>query len=202
MLDLLGNAGARVGDRDDERPVGLVADDLDDELPAAAAHGLRGIAREVVHHAEDLGLVEARGPPLLDVDDELDAAPREVGLELLANLLEELLQVHLANQDALFAARELQDLALHRPDVIELLQNQLAVLLALRARLLKDELHELDVPAHDGKRRLEVVDDARQEAPDRREALLVLARLAGELKADGRRRVGRDQARGAAGLRR
>ena len=57
---------------------------------------------------------------------------REVALELVAHVLEELLQVDLADQDALLAARELEHLALHRADEIELPQDELRV--AARAR--------------------------------------------------------------------
>ena len=54
-------------------------------------------------------------------------------------------------------------------------------------------LHQLHVAADDGERRLEVVDDAREQAPDRRQPLLALARLARELEADRRRRVRGDE---------
>src|ERR1019366_599119 len=49
------------------------------------------------------------------------------------------------------------------------------------------------VPADDGQRRLEIVDDAGEETPDGREALLALARLAGELQANGGGGVGGDE---------
>src|SRR5579871_6480814 len=89
------------------------------------------------------------------------------------------------------ALRSWMTLDRRRPIEIELAQDQLGVALALLPVV--GGLHELHVAADDGERRLEVVDDARQEAPDRREALLALARLARELEHDGRRRVRGDE---------
>ncbi len=114
-----------------------------------------------MNDAEHLALVEARRPALLHVDHELDAAPREVGLELLAHVLEELLQVHLAHEDALLAARELEHLALHGADEIELAQDELCLAFALLRGVVR-ALHQLHVPTDDGEGHvLEVVDDAR-----------------------------------------
>jgi hypothetical protein len=59
--------------------------------------------------------------------------------------------------------------------------------------LLSADLHQLHVAADDRERRLQVVDDAGEEAPDGRQPVLVLARLARELEADRGRRVRGDE---------
>src|ERR1700685_2796124 len=52
--------------------------------PATAAHRVGSCPGEVVPRAKDLAFVEAGRTFLLDVDDELDAALREIALELVA----------------------------------------------------------------------------------------------------------------------
>ena len=74
--------------------------------------------------AEDLALVEARGAVVLHVDDELDASPRELAPRAASRTSSKnFCRYTLRDEDALLAARELEDLALHRADVIELLQR-------------------------------------------------------------------------------
>ena len=65
----------------------------------------------------------------------------------------------------LVATRELEHLALHRADVVELAEHLVGVFVA--ELLVLGGLHQLDVAADDGERRLQVVDDAGQEAADR-----------------------------------
>ena len=83
--------------------------------------------------ARQLGLVEAGGPAVLERRRRARRrVPSSSRAELRLDVLEELGEVHLAHQDAPLAARELEHLALHRADEVELLQDEPRVLGALR----------------------------------------------------------------------
>ena len=131
-------------------------------------------------------------PRSSSVDHQLDARAVELAAELLlARRRRTSGQVDLAHQDAPLAAGELEHLALHRADEIELLEDEPRVVGALRG--VGRVRHELHVPADDGERRVQVVDDAGEEAADGGEPLLALALQARAEEAHRGGRVGGDE---------
>src|SRR5262249_41495672 len=162
-FDFLGDAGAGVRHADDQvarRRVRaaffrLAAND-DGELAPLLSHGVDGVARQVVEHARDLALVETRRSPVQELGRDLVFAPAELARELLFHAPEERRYVHAPDEHAAFAARELEDFALHAGDEIELLANELGVLGALL--LLLGAAHHLHVAVDDGHGRFQIVD--------------------------------------------
>ena len=136
VLDLLRDAGARVGEGDDEHLVGVLVAfarlTLMVNLPPLSAIASAALRARLWMTRRILPSSKRAVPLSCEVDDELDADARELHLELLLHVAEELREVDLADEDVLLAARELEDVALHRADVIELLERELGVLLAQR----------------------------------------------------------------------
>ena len=160
-LDLLRDAGTRV--RHGDREVSSAQLARDRERPALFAHRLDRVAREIVKRSSDARLVEARRELGVDLRLELDRASagvRHLDAELPFELAEELPEEHAPHEDGAIPARELEHLALHGGEHVELLQNELAVFLPLRSLLRVG--HQLHVAADHGHRRLEVVNHLRQ----------------------------------------
>src|SRR6202042_2616606 len=130
--------------------------------------------------------------PVVELEHELDAGAVELTAELLVDVVEEPGEVDLAYQDAALATGELEHLALHRAEVIELLEDEAGVVGAL------DRIggggHELHVPADHRERRAHVVHHAGEEATDGGETLAALALQPGAEEPHRGGCVGRDQA--------